>query len=100
MHRVKVILFVMAKNESDACVAAAQAPFDIFECIAIKAETIDPEWNDAIAYNADDERTYSEIITNAQQTTPPETSLMKLLSYVETAIRVFTRDNRSIQSEG
>lgn len=67
LYRVRVVLFVMAENESDARVAATRARFDIFECAARKAKNIDPEWSDAIPYNADDERTCSEILPNKQQ---------------------------------
>ena len=97
LYRVKVTLYVMAENEAEACVAATQARFDIFECAARKAEYVEPEWNDAIPYNADNERTCSEIMTDKQQTARPETRLVKLPAYVEAAIRVFGQDNRSIQ---
>jgi hypothetical protein len=64
LYRVRVVLFVMAENESDACVAATRARFDIFDCTARKAKNIDPEWKDAIPYNADDERVCSEILAS------------------------------------
>jgi hypothetical protein len=67
LYRVKVVLFVMAENESDARMAATRAKFDIFECTARKAKDIDPEWSDAVPYNADDERVCSEILINRQQ---------------------------------
>ena len=95
LYRVKVVLFVMAENEAEACAAATRARFDIFECSARKAEYIDPEWNEAIPYNADDERTCAEIMSNKPQAARPETRLMKLPAYVETAMRVFDQDNRS-----
>jgi hypothetical protein len=97
LYRVKVTLYVMAENESDACAAATNARFDIFECDARKTEYVDPDWNDAIPYNADDERTCAEIMANKQQTARPETRLVKLPAYVEAAIRDFGQDNRSIQ---
>jgi hypothetical protein len=97
LYRVRVALFVMAENESEACLAATQARFDIFECAARRAENVDPEWKDAIPYNADDERTCFEIMTNKQQTARPEVHSMKLPSYVEAGIRDFDTDNRSIQ---
>ncbi|MGB8212711.1 MAG: hypothetical protein WCE68_04040 [Anaerolineales bacterium] len=97
LYRVKVVLFVMAENEADACAAATRARFDIFECTARKAEYIDPEWNDAIPYNADDERTCAEIMSSKPQTTLPEVPSMKLPAYVEAAMRVFDQDNRSTQ---
>ncbi len=37
LYRVKVTLYVMAENESEACVAATNAHFDIFECAAKKS---------------------------------------------------------------
>lgn len=97
LYRVRVVLFVMAENESDACAAATRARFDIFECAARKAENVDPEWDDAILYNADDDRTCSEIMTNKQQTARPEARSVRLPPYVEAGIRVFDVDNRSIQ---
>jgi hypothetical protein len=100
LYRVKVVLFVMAGDEAEACAAATRARFDIFECTARKAEYVAPEWDEAIPYNADDERTCAEIMSNKPQTTHPETHLMKLPAYVEAAIRVFDYDNRSIQPAG
>ena|ERR1035437_654085 len=97
LYRVKVVLFVMAEDEAGACVAATQARFDILECKARKAEYVVPEWDDAIPYNADDERTCAEILGYEPQTVRAETHLMKLPAYVETAIRVFDQDNQSIQ---
>lgn len=41
--------------------ATTQARFDIFECAAAKAEVVDPEWKEAIPYNAGDELTIGEI---------------------------------------
>ena len=64
LYRVKVTLYVMAQNESEACVAATNAKFDIFECTAKKAEIVDQDWNNAIPYNADDDRTCTEILTS------------------------------------
>ena len=97
LYRVKIVLFVMAENEADACMAATQARFDIFECAATKAESVDPEWNDAIPYNADDERTCSEIMANIQQATRKQVHSAKLPEYVKASIRAFDVDNRSIQ---
>ena len=84
-------------STAEACTAATRARFDIFECAARKAEYVAPEWNDAIPYNADDERTCAEIMSGKLQTALPETRLMKLPAYVETAMRIFDQDNRSIQ---
>ena len=95
LYRVKVVLFVMAENESDACAAATRAHFDIFECAARKAENVDPEWMVAIPYNADDERTCAEILINNEPTARSETHIVKLPSYVEAGIRVFDSDNRA-----
>jgi hypothetical protein len=68
---VKVILYVMAENESEACVAATKAHFDIFECEAERAKYLDPDWNDAVPYNSDDFRTCAEIFTDHKQGTHP-----------------------------
>jgi hypothetical protein len=94
LYRVKVVLYVMAENASDACAAATRADFDIFECVARKAEDVEPEWKDAIPYNADDERTCSEIIANQRRISPPATQIVKLPLYVEAAMRGFKTDNR------
>ncbi len=67
LYRVKVVLYVMAENESEARLAATNAAFDIFECTARKADHIEPGWGNAIPYNADDDRTCSEILASQQQ---------------------------------
>ncbi len=64
LYRVKVTLYVMAENESEACVAATGAKFDIFECSAKKAERVDQDWDNAVPYNSDDNRTCAEILTS------------------------------------
>jgi hypothetical protein len=64
LYCVRVILYVMAENASEACVAATKAPFDIFECTARKAERIDVGWEDSVPYNADDDRTCAEILAS------------------------------------
>ncbi len=66
LYRVKVVLYVMAENESDARVAATNAKFDIFECKAKKAEHLEPGWEDAIPYNSEDFRTCEEILAGQQ----------------------------------
>jgi hypothetical protein len=66
LYRVKVVLYVMAENESEARVAATNARFDIFECTARKAERIDPGWDNAIPYNAEDESTCAEVFARQQ----------------------------------
>jgi hypothetical protein len=67
LFRVKVILYVMAENESEARVEATNAHFDIFECSAKKATKLDPGWDDAIPYNSEDSRTCAQIISSVQQ---------------------------------
>jgi hypothetical protein len=67
LHRVEVVLYVMAEDESDACWAATHARFDVFECAAKEAETLDSGWEDAVPYNSDDDRTCSEIFTSKMQ---------------------------------
>ena len=67
LYRVKVTLYVMGENESDACVAATNAKFDIFECTAKRADHIERGWEDAIPYNSDGFRTCSEILVNQQK---------------------------------
>jgi hypothetical protein len=62
LYCVRVTMYVMAENASGACVAATKAPFDIFECHARKADHVDAEWQNAIPYNADDERNCGEIL--------------------------------------
>ncbi len=62
LYRVKVTLYVMAENESEARVAATNAKFDIFECTAQKAERIDQGWDDAVPYNSEDSCTCAEIL--------------------------------------
>jgi len=70
LYCVRVVLYVMAENASGACVAATEAPFDIFECNARKADHLAAGWEDAIPYNADDERTCSEILASEQIARP------------------------------
>jgi hypothetical protein len=57
----------MAENESEARVAATNARFDIFECTAKKATSVELGWNNSIPYNADDDRTCAEIVTSPSQ---------------------------------
>jgi hypothetical protein len=80
LYCVKVVLYVMAENASGACVAATKAPFDIFECTARKAERVDPAWESAIPYNADDERTCAEILAD-------EASTMSRMPFLATTVR-------------
>jgi hypothetical protein len=67
LYRVKVVLYVMAENETDARMAATNAKFDIFECSAKKAEHLEPGWEDAIPYNSDGYKTCAEVLTDQQK---------------------------------
>jgi hypothetical protein len=96
LYRVKVVLYVMAENESDACFAATQAQFDIYDCNAKKAEKVSPEWSDAIPYNADEERTCSEIMA-AKQAVPLWSRPGKFPHKVGTGTRKFKSDKQSVQ---
>ncbi len=98
LFRVKVTLFVMAENESDACMAATNARFDIFECAARKAESLTPAWEDAIPYNSDDDRTCSEILNNKQRMVRLEAQPWKISPYVQDGVRTFDIDNQSYPS--
>jgi hypothetical protein len=71
LFRVKVILYVMAENESEARVAATNARFDIFECSARKATRLEPGWDEAVPYNSEDARTCAEIFSSQQQLIQP-----------------------------
>ncbi len=62
LYCVRVTMYVMAENASGACMAATKAPFDIFECHARKADHVDAEWESAIPYNADDDRTCGDVL--------------------------------------
>ncbi len=64
LYCVRVTLYVMAENASEACIAATKAPFDIFECTARKAERVDVGWEEAVPYNADDDRACAEILAS------------------------------------
>ncbi len=64
LYRVRVTLYVMAENAPGARVAATKAPFDIFECRARRAERVTDGWDNAIPYNADDDRTCAEILAS------------------------------------
>ncbi len=70
LYRVDVVLYVMAEDESDACAAATEANFDVFECSAEPARIIEPFWEDAVPYNADDEHTCKEIVGAPKQGAP------------------------------
>jgi hypothetical protein len=94
MYRVKVVLYVMAENAPDACAAATRANFDIFECTTRKLEAVEPGWKNAVPYNADDDRTCSEIIDSQKQISYPEAENGKLPLYVEAAMRDFEIDNQ------
>lgn len=85
LYRVKVVLYVMAENESAACVAATRARFDIFECAARKADNVEQGWKDAIPYNADDDRTCGEILANHYPVSQP----IKLPNYIKAGYQPF-----------
>ena len=70
LYCVKVVMYVMAENTSEACLEATRAQFDIFECGARRANHLHTGWEDAIPYNADDERTCAEILASEQAPTP------------------------------
>lgn len=86
LYCVRVILYVMAENASDACVAATKAPFDIFECTARRAERIDDGWEDCVPYNADDDRTCAEIMKSQAAILPP-TPFLEAVTRRERALR-------------
>jgi len=86
LYCVRVILYVMAENASGACVAATKAPFDIFECTARKAERVDPAWESAIPYNADDDRTCEEILAS-EKAFRPSVSFLAASMAQESALR-------------
>jgi hypothetical protein len=77
LYKVKVTLYVMAENESEARLAATNAKFDIFECTARKADDVDAGWENAIPYNANDDRTCAEILAS-QLSIKPDGSAMPL----------------------
>jgi len=81
LYRVRVTLYVMGENESDACIAATNAKFDIFECTAKKADHLDPGWEDAIPYNSDDLRTCGEILAGQQKLIMVPTPFMAEVSH-------------------
>ena len=62
LFRVKVTLYVMGENESEARFNATQACFDIFECSARKADHLENGWEDAIPYGSDGRHTCAEIL--------------------------------------
>jgi len=93
LYCVRVVLYVMAENESEARLVATRARFDIFECTARKADIIHPDWKDAIPYNTDDERTCSEIMLNGQKMTTPEAQLINLPASMKAGMRAFEIDN-------
>ena len=69
LRRVEVVLYVMAKDECEACWAATTARFDVFECVAKEATSLEPGWETAVPYNAEDDRTCAEILANKVQGT-------------------------------
>jgi hypothetical protein len=79
LFRVRVILYVMGENESEARVAATDAHFDIFECSAKKATRLESGWEEAVPFNAEDSRTCGEILSGAQTAILPITQLSTYL---------------------
>src|SRR5512146_2560594 len=77
LYCVKVTLYVMAENASEACVVATQAPFDIFECTARKADQVEPAWESAVPYNAEDDRTCGQILLD-EKALHPTTSFLTI----------------------
>jgi hypothetical protein len=90
LYRVKVLLYVMAENESDACMAATNAAFDIFECTARKADHIEPGWENAIPYNSEDYRTCAEVLASQLQVIHRATPFLVDTSRQATRIRLNT----------
>ncbi len=86
LYCVRVILYVMAENASEACIAATKAPFDIFECTARKAERVDGGWEQSIPYNADDDRTCAEIMAS-EPALRSSTSFLVTSAHRETTLR-------------
>jgi len=76
LYRVDVVLYVMAETESIACTVATDAKFDVFGCVAEPVKFVEPAWQDAVPYNADDERTCSEIFPNHTRGVPLQPALM------------------------
>jgi hypothetical protein len=90
--------FVHDSREQSGCLRGChQGALRYLRIRSPKSRNVAQEWKDAIPYNADDDRTCSEIMTNKPQTARPERRLMKLPAYIEAAMRVFDQDNRSIQ---
>jgi hypothetical protein len=90
LYCVKVVLYVMAENTSDACVAATRAHFDIFECTARKADHLHPGWENAIPYNSNDDRTCAEILAS-QPITAPAVNLLRTAGLRQSNLRVQMR---------
>jgi hypothetical protein len=68
LYRVDVCLYVMAEDESEACWAATASRFDVFECVAAEAETLEAGWAEAVPYNnSEDDRTCAEILTDQRR---------------------------------
>ncbi len=71
LYAVRVLMYVMAENTSEACVEATRAHFDIFDCTARKADRVHAGWEDTIPYNADSDRTCAEILAVERSTMHP-----------------------------
>ena len=88
LYCVRVVMYVMAENASGACVAATKAPFDIFECRARKADRIDDDWQDAIPYNADDERNCAEVLAAEKRERPAPLVIQPPVHYQSASMRM------------
>ncbi len=87
LYCVKVVLYVMAENASEACVAATRSRFDIFECTARKADHLHPGWENAIPYNSSDDRTCAEILSS-ERLTAPAVTLLRTADLKQSSLRV------------
>jgi len=72
----KWFLFVMAEDEGEACVAATGALRHL-RLYGQESRIYRTGMDDAIPFNADDERTCAEIMSDKSPTALPETRLMK-----------------------
>jgi hypothetical protein len=67
LYRVDVVLYIMAEDEDEACAAATEIKFDIFECSSSPARFIEPFWENSIPYNSDNNLTCKEILNGKNQ---------------------------------
>lgn len=100
LFQVKIVLYVMAENEADAYTVASRVQFDNSQYEVSKAAKIEPEWMDAIPYNADNDQTCSEIAFNKQLPAHTEICTRPIPCYAESKISVFNLENSSFQVKG